>query len=173
MGSMTLIGIEGGGGAATPFPDFDKILDFTSDGSDSSVSVSVDGDTDKEYKVLIRSTDADHVWIRLNSDTGTNYGFEYLDNTSGSLAAANTALSSWYVTLADGIGQVTLLTPTGLTKTGFQNLGQRSTGTTVIEYRSSGFSYNSTSNITAINFLMSSGNFASGTRIIVYARKVN
>ena len=42
--------------AKISFPGFQKIFDFTSAGSEAAVNVPVDGDTDKEYKVVIRNT---------------------------------------------------------------------------------------------------------------------
>lgn len=154
------------------FPGFQEILDFTSAGSESSVSVTVDGDTDKEYKILVRSTDsADIVRMALNNDTtAANYGRQYIYNNSGTITAArDTSVPLLGNKLANS--ETSLLTPSGFIKTLFNNPLVYSTGTTIQEYFLAGQSYNSTANITSLNFYMSSGNFTSGTRISVFARR--
>ena len=162
------------GDGAVAFPDFNKILDFTSVGGESSVDVNVDGDTDKEYKMVIRSTSTSaSVLININSASTSIYGRQYLYNVSGSLSATrDTTNFTALLLLSEGDG--TLLTPTGFQKTIFFSSGKRISGTTMAEYYTYCGTWNTTSNVTSINFTMASPeNFVTGTRIIVYARKVN
>jgi hypothetical protein len=156
------------------FPGFQRILDFTATGSESSVSVAVDGDTDKEYTVIGRNLNSSNAFrLYLNNDTGANYGFQYLDNNSGTLTAAQgtTAFSGFFHPL--GISNFTLLTPSGLIKSLYSHRCQYGSGTTVTTLNLQGNIYNSTSNIISLNFITDSGNFTAGTRIIAFARRSN
>lgn len=140
----------------------------------SSVSVTVDGDTDKEYKILINnpSTGA-QINLRLNSDSGTNYGYQYLLNNAGSISAARSSSTNMIYCPATTktLTVYTLLTPSGMVKTGFEEHGWWSSGTTISVNYYYGFVWNSTANVTTLAFSANSGNFASGTRITVYARR--
>jgi hypothetical protein len=156
------------------FPGFQEILDFTSAGSESSVSVTVDGDTDKEYKIVVRNTTAQVIALLLNNDnTAAHYGFQYLDNTAGSVTAARTTAALIYTAYALGLCNVSLLTPTGFLKTAFTSQGIYTSGTTINQYNMFGQVWNSTANVTSLDFSPASGNFTSGTRITVYARRSN
>jgi hypothetical protein len=162
-------------GAGCSFPDFDKILDFTSAGSESSVSVAVNGDVDKEYQVIVRNPSGSaNVYTRLNNDSGSNYGHQYLLNDTGTVVAsrpaANTILTN---TQASNLSNEVIIAPTGFIKTSFHRRFLYVSGTSLEGLYLYGNSYNSTSNITSINFVSSSGNFTAGTRIIVYRRRVN
>jgi len=173
MSRMTLIGVTGA--LSQPFPDFDKILDFTSAGAESSTSVNVLSNTDKEYKIMIfLPTDASYIRIRLNNDSGGNYGSQSLINAAGTISASrgtsNTDIGEaftygWFTT--------TILAPTGFIPTSFAEWSVYSSGTTMTPYRLWGASWNSTSQITTLDFVHNSGNFPSGTRIIAYKRRVN
>jgi hypothetical protein len=158
----------------TAFPDFDKILDFTSAGSESSTSVDVNGDTDLEYKIICRNFDADdRPLLRLNN-ASTGYGAQYIQSSSGTITAARgTATDMGSIAADSGFGITTLLTPSGFIKTSFLEKSQYSSGTTNSLFIILGYSYNSTANITTLDFISESGNFTAGTRIIVYVRKVN
>lgn len=156
------------------FPGFQEILDFTSAGSESSVSVAVDGDTDKEYKIVFRNLTSVTCYMRLNGDTGASaYGYQQLQNDNGTITASRgtTSVMSFFNALSNNI--YTLLTPTGFVKTGFAERNLYTSGTTMRGVVGIGHSYNSTSNITAISFFTDSGNFTAGTRITVYARRSN
>lgn len=157
--------------AKISFPGFQRILDFTATGSESTKSITVDGDTDKEYKILVRNVSSSpDVIIRLNADSGSNYGRQYLDNSSGSITASRgtrTGINAFY----NGLGTINLLTPTGFVKTFFDQELIYVSGTTISNCDITGYVWNNTANVTSIDFGMSSGNFAAGTRIIVYARR--
>jgi hypothetical protein len=154
------------------FPGFQEILDFTSAGSESSVSVTVDGDTDKEYKIVIRGIGADLVWLRLDGAT-SGYGSQYLMNNAGTITSARATNGALIEAGAYNIIEGSLLTPTGFIKTFFSSEIRYSSGTTIGLTFTSGWAYNSTSNITTMDFIASNPNFASGTRITVYARRSN
>jgi hypothetical protein len=159
--------------AKLSFPGFQEIGDFTSAGGEASWSLAVDGDTDKEYLIYVKNMDtADVIFMQLNGDTGTNYGYQQLRNAAGTIEATRVTNAA-YMNYAydDGVNWSMLLTPTGFIKTSF-NMGCRtSTGTTIDRLIVEGYSWNNTANVTSIGWVMSSGNFTAGTRITVYARR--
>lgn len=157
------------------FPGFQEILDFTATGSESSVSVAVDGDTDKEYIILSRLSVTSGVKILLNNDSGNNYGDQYLLNNAGSISAARQTPS--YMTGMDAsksLSEIVLRTPASFIKTAKTTTIVYSSGTTISQYYTSGESWNNTANVTEIKFnTYSGGNYATGDRIVVYARRSN
>ena len=156
------------------FPGFQEILDFTSAGSESSVSVTVDGDTDKEYKIIIRNLTSQQIYIRPNNDSGaTNYGYQYLLNNAGTITAARNVTTSIFPTGTLSEDTYTFLTPTGFLKTAFNDRNGYTSGTTIGLFLVAGSVWNSTSNVTSLDFVSASGNFTTGTRITVYARRSN
>jgi len=163
-----------GDAGSLAFPDFDKILDFTSTGSEASTSVVVNSDVDLEYKVIIRSLDTtNYTRMRFNADTGNNYGRQLLTNSAGSVSAVRDAQGGFYLVPNNGASVCTIIAPVGFIKTAFQENCRWTTGTTVNFYNVQGVSWNNTASITAIGFAPDSGNFTAGTRIIVYKRRVN
>ena len=162
------------GSAKINFPGFQEILDFTSDGSESSVSVAVDGDTDKEYKIVISNLDAaDAVNLLLGGDTST-YGYQRITNTAGTIASArDTSEATIIMCPALSLCEALLLTPSGFVKTMFLNQSTYTSGTTMANFNLYGYSYDGTATFTSLDFSSSSGNFTSGTRICVYARRSN
>jgi hypothetical protein len=160
------------GTAKIEFPGFQEILDFTSTGAESSISATVDGDTDKEYKIMLYSTDTDSLfYMTLNGDSGNNYGYQRLTNTAGTIAAARGETSVMAIAVYTNIMDMTLLTPTGLIKTLFYSYNKYTTGTTIDRSYWHGCSYNSTSNITSITFTSDAGAWAAGVRVFIYARR--
>jgi len=156
------------------FPGFQEILDFTSAGSEASVSVTVDGDTDKEYRILIRNLDSsDAVNMLIGADTST-YGFQSLTNTGGTIAAARDT-SEATIIMCPGLSlcEATLLAPSGFIKTLFLNQSTYTSGTTIANYNLRGYSYDGTATFTSLDFSSASGNFTAGTRITVYCRRSN
>jgi hypothetical protein len=155
------------------FPGFQEILDFTATGSESSVSVTVDGDTDKEFVIVLAPLGVG-IGLRLNNDsTAGKYGYQYLQNSVGSIAAGRGTGTFFYALQpATGTYVAHLLTPSGFIKTSFVRNGQYTTGTTISDFNCIGESFNSTANITSLNFF-SGSNWTSGTRITVYARRSN
>ena len=161
-----------GTGAGVAFPDFDKILDFTSAGSEASVSVDVSNDL--EYKVLCYNKITNQVInFQFNTDTGDNYGYQYLLNNAGTISAGRNASNYFMRTQYKGWSEVTAIAPEGFIKTSFNYGGRWSSGTTVEYFILWGHSWNNTANISSIQATPATGNFASGTRIIVYRRRVN
>ena len=172
---VTKLNPSGMGDCEINFPGFQEILDFTSDGSEASVSVTVDGDTDKEYKIVGRNTSASVTVLgRCNSDAGNNYGYQYLFNDNGSISAARAALSYVYrLPPIQGISTFSLLTPTGFIKTGTLQEAYSVSGTSILYFASYGFVWNNTANVTLLTFAPITGNFEAGTRIAVYCRRSN
>lgn len=154
------------------FPGFQEILDFTATGSESSVSVTVDGDVDKEYIVCCLS--GSPTLIRLNNDSSSsNYGYQRVRNNAGSISASRDAsLGALFAPIATGLNTLRILTPTGFIKTGLQERMEGVSGTSISGHSLYGSSWNSTVKVTSINYLVDgAGNFTAGTRIVVYARR--
>jgi hypothetical protein len=161
--------------ATINFPGFQEILDFTSVGSESTVSVTVDGDTDKEYIICVFNLSGDTIDMKLNNDGGAVYGRQGLDNAGGSISAfRNTGQTTGLrvVGATKGLGICRLLTPSSLVKVLWMQSMNTTSGTTVYDALLMPCVYNSTSNITSLYFyLTGGGNFTAGTRITVYARR--
>lgn len=151
-------------------PDFDKILDFTSAGSESSVSVTVADNL--EYKIIARNLDtADAINMLVNSDTST-MGYQRITNAAGTVAAArDTSEAIILLCPALGISDTTLVAPSGYISTIVSKQTTYTSGTTIGLYAMYGYCYDGTAALTRLDFSSASGNFTSGTRIIVYARK--
>lgn len=154
------------------FSCFQEILDFTATGSESSTSVAVDGDTDKEYKIVVRNLDsADAVNLLLGGDT-TTYGYQRLTNTAGTIAAArDTSEATIGVCPALSLTEMSLSAPSGFIKTLFLTQLTYTSGTTMANFNIYGYSYDGTATFTSLDFSSASGNFTAGTRITVFARR--
>jgi hypothetical protein len=153
------------------FPGFQRIGDFTSAGTESSYMLNVNGDTDKEYRIASRTLGSDQIYLRLNGDSGLNYGTQYL-YTGGTPTAGRDARAQFGVgTAAYGMTTWTLLTPPGFVKTMNYNERAYTSGTTLQYYTTAGANWNNTANVTTLNFVKSAGNFIAGERITVYVRR--
>lgn len=161
------------GSSRISFPGFQEVLDFTSAGSESSVSVAVNGDTDLEYIILIRNLNSSQgINVLLNNDSGaTAYGYQHLINSAGTVSAARGTAAAMFIAGTLSIMEARLSTPSGFIKTGVNTQGVYGSGTTVNVHQIVGRSYNSTSNITSIDAVSASGNFTAGTQVAVYARR--
>jgi hypothetical protein len=156
------------------FPGFQEIADFISDGTETSFNVAVDGDTDKEYKIVVRNLTSNSLVLSLNKDTSSIYGRQLLQNNNGTISCGRYVGTWFYVGYASAIDEMTLLTPVGFPKTLISKTGTWTSGTTVYNFSSNGFVYTGTGNITSLNFFIdNSSAFTSGTRITVYARRSN
>lgn len=145
----------------------------TSEYTDSyaTYNLAVDGDTDKEFVIDLFNTNASqYIRMRLNNST-TNNGFQYILNSAGTISANRGTPAYIYGSQYVGESNIVLLTPTGYSKTLQDITCEYSSGTTVSKIIVSGWVYNSTANITSIDFDMSSGNFTAGTRIYVGVRR--
>lgn len=154
------------------FPGFQEILDFTSAGSESSVSVAVDGDTDKEYSICIRNLDGTNsVNMLLGGDTST-YGFQRVINSAGTITAdRDTSEATIIVCPALSVTEASLITASGFIKSLFVTKSTYTSGTTIGSHSKQGYAYDGTATFSSIDFASSSGNFTAGTRITVYARR--
>jgi hypothetical protein len=171
MSRLCLLG-AGNSAMGVSFPDFDKILDFTSAGSESSVSATVTNDL--EYKIIIRNLDtADAINMLVNGDTST-MGYQRITNTARTIAALrDTSEATILVCPALGFSDTTLLAPSGFISTIFSDQTTYTSGTTIGLKALYGYSYDGTAALTSLDFSSASGNFTAGTRIIVYRRRVN
>lgn len=157
--------------AKIAFPGFQKILDFTATGSESTCSVTVDGDTDKDYFIYIRGLSNSAYPVMLLNDAVTGYGHQELYNSAGSIAAGRYTSDTYMGNTLIGVSTYRLSTPAGFIKTAFQENMRYSSGTTVSLSFLAGLVYNTTANITKISFPSNSGNYTAGTRILVFARR--
>lgn len=155
------------------FDGYQELMNWTSAGSESSVSLTVDGDTDMEYVIESRNLDVDdRVGLRLNNDsTAGIYGLQYILNSSGTITAARGTEAVMFITDDLGRGSVTISTINGFTKFLLNNVSGYTSGTTIPTLRLFGRVYNSTNNIISLNFISESGNFTAGTNIRVLGRK--
>ncbi len=161
--------------AKISFPGFQRILNFTSV-NESSLSVPVNSDTDLEYLIFIFSNTTDFD-MRFNFDSGNNYGSQYIKNNAtdvftGPIAARATGQSSCASITGSSSSAITIiniLAPVGFIKTVItENCSY--TSTTVIEQQTNrAYVYNSTSNLTSINFVNMDS--TAGTNILIYARR--
>jgi hypothetical protein len=158
-------------GARINFAGYQKILDFTATGSEASKSVAVNGDVDNEYMILMYCSSASAtIYARLNQ-ASTGYGQQNINNTSGSITSSSSAYSAMGICSPLSTATLRCLTPQGLIKTGVNNVLVYSSGTTITSYQIYGTCYNIVTNVFSLDFTMSSGNFVSGTRIVVFARR--
>ncbi len=93
------------------------------------------------------------------------------ENSSGTIAAGRSTSWNQLASTAASIEVLRILTPSGFIKTANTHYSYYSSGTTMSNTTLQGTSWNNTANVTSINFVRSSGNFTSGTRITVYARR--
>lgn len=157
--------------AKISFPGFQRIKNFIAAGGESAFALTVDGDTDKEYRVVARNTNASkEILILLNNDAvEANYGRQYLFNQSGTISAARGTQSPR--DQISGMCEWTILTPPGLPKIIVNDWMYWSSGTTVTQTMINRRVWNSTANVTSLNFMHSSGTFTADTHIVVFARR--
>jgi hypothetical protein len=158
------------------FDGYQELMNWTSAGSESSVALTVDGDTDMEYVIECRNLKVasnSGLYCRLNNDSTANiFGFQYIFNSAGTITAARgTTNLGFFVSTQGGYGAVKVSTIDGFLKFSQQQIGECSSGTDVTKLFLTGFSYNSTYNITSLDFLIESGNFTAGTNIRVLGRR--
>ena len=139
------------------------------------MALTVDGDADKEYIISMTNPGSTNVGFRFNAGTGNNYGYQFLQNNAGTISASRNINDSFSGILDNrlGITYWHVLTPTGFIKTVFTQQSPYGSGTTVNRTALMGGVWNNTANVTSINFLPTSGNFTTGMRITVYARRSN
>ena len=155
------------------FDGYQELMNWTSAGSESSVSLSVDGDTDMEYVIECRNLNADYgIALRPNEET-TNYGGQYLRNNSGTIAANRTTYQHFILCDQLSTSKCILSCIDGLVKMAITNHCVYTSGTTIANLYHWGQVYNSTDNITSLYFLIGSGNFTAGTNIRVLGRRVS
>lgn len=159
------------GATRISFPGFQKIADFTATGGETSLAVSVNGDTDLTYLIYARAFN-DEVDVRLNNVSTASYGREVMQNVSGTIASSQaTNFTELRVAQKLGVGTLSLSTPSGFIKIGNQFESIFSSGTTVSTNQLAGYAYNSTANITSLNFIAPSTSWGAGTKIVVYVRR--
>lgn len=156
--------------AKVKFPGMQKIVDFVSDNTVSSLNVTVDGDTDKEYIIYVKDAGTTTgIYQRLNGDS-VNYGRQTILDTAGSITASRNTTNTIGFPLPYS-GSMTHLFCLPDIVLGQQIHNDWTSGTTIGTFKYDSMSFNSTANVVTISFNAYSGNFATGTRIIIYARR--
>jgi len=161
-----------------------KIYETTLGSSATSVTISsLDGDTDVEYKLvtrLISGGASNGYTLRLNNDSGTNYGFQRLVGESTTVSANQyTARDAIYIdeslNNANDVScsEFLIFAKSGYIRPVFRHLAGGITGTTVTTLRGQGAVWSNTANnLTSlvIASLISSG-LGVGSYIALYRRR--
>jgi len=140
----------------------------------------LEGDTDEQYMLDVNIIDSNTIGgisARLNGDSGTNYGTQYLYGVAASLTAAritnNTSINMGN-TAVDGqvsSGRLILNAKSGYVRTGLTEKGRQITGTTVTQLLVDGQVWNNTADeVTSISVFAAADNFAVGSLISLYRR---
>lgn len=150
----------------------------------TSVTISsLNGDVDEDYLLLCRFVNgfngATFYYAQMNSDSGTNYGRQYLDGTDTTVTAARVtnavgmgvgyASTQNYLTMSS----LAINAKSGYIRTGFSKYSLSVNTTTVTQAQLNGWSWNNTAdNITSIKVTADQTNgIGVGSRIILL-RKV-
>lgn len=174
-----------GGGAAN---SYESIATFTSSGSTSSITFSSIPSTYKHLQLRILSRSAyaaatDQIYMRLNSDSGTNYSWHYLRGDGASatasgyasdniIYAATTPAASASASIF-GVSIIDILDYGNTNKNKTVRIldGYDANGSGIVELRSSGwYSTSAISTILLANY-MAGSNFASGSSFALYGVK--
>lgn len=152
------------------FYGYKELMNWTSAGSESSVSLTVDGDTDMEYVIETRNLTGQYILLRLNN-ASSNYGRQFIANTAGTITAARQTLTYILGCYALSFNRIIISTINGFPKFITQANQIYTSGTTISNFHLIGDVYNSTDNITSLDFICNSGNFTAGTNIRVLSRR--
>jgi hypothetical protein len=124
----------------------------------------LDGDNDEEYKIVCRfigNTDGTWLYLRLNNDSGSNYGSQVMYGINASVGAYRETVSS--IDLGDSKSLITCLiyAKSGYVRTILKENMTSTTGTTVTKLFLTGHSWNNTvDNLTSL--LLASLDVANG-----------
>jgi hypothetical protein len=181
--SSTILGIiASSGGAAASTSSYESIATVNGNGSNTSLSLTSIPSTYSSLQLRFVSRDANNsqMWIRFNSDTGSNYSWHYLrgNGTAASATGGASATSIQYngwnngtaTTVAAGIVDILDYASTSKYKTTRSFMGYDQNGAGFV-YLSSGL-WQSTSAITSITLVNGdSVAFSSDTQIALYGIK--
>jgi len=165
---------------------FKKVYDNELSSATTSLSISgLDGDNDLVYFLSVKiwntiagGTPNPEVDLRINSDSGSNYGWRHIQS-SGDPASVTTSFHTsethiplTYYTASNRIGFAStwIFAKSGKIRTIISNQMYDTAGTTVRAYRCLGGIWNNTSsNITSINLVANKTNgIGAGSHIILY-----
>jgi hypothetical protein len=137
----------------------------------------LDGDVDGWYTVIIRrigNTATDHCGIRINSDSGNNYGRRGIYASTTTVANFSTSPTSYIYGSSDGANNTGFSIHTIYAKSGSVRLSNMSgidnaNGTTIAYLENIGSVWNNTvDNITSLQFVsIGSSKLGVGTRVII------
>jgi hypothetical protein len=154
-------------------PNIEKLLDYTCTGSDASVTLTVAGNTDLEYYLIINNLNtSQQINVTLNGDTASNYGDQYLGNLSGSIVAQRTTNFATIInTPVTSSAFFNISTTNGFQAYALLEDTRWSSGTTISGCLIRSRVWNNTAQVTSITAAIGSGNFTANSRIIIYGRR--
>lgn len=165
---------------------WERIYDEVVSTAKDTITISgLNGDVDNEYKLICSFVDGgattSDYQLRLNNDTGSNYGTQTLfgqDTTIGAQRPA--AQTRWFIAGAVGTtvgtkfhNKLILRAKSGYVRTALNEVVREVTGTTVYGYSLNGFSWNNiVDNITSLDLASTITNgIGVGSRVTLW-RKV-
>ena len=158
-----------------------QIYNTTLSTAATSITISgLAGDTDICYKLEARIVNgyngALSFRVRPNNDTGTNYGYQFLDGYGTSPSAGRGATGCWFIAGATALGgvsqgELTIQAKSGCVRTAITNEIDQISGTTVSEVTMYGQSWNNTADeITSLVVMCDHTNgLGIGSEITLYA----
>lgn len=172
--------LKPGSASAIKYDSWVKIYETTLAATASSITISgLTGDTDKEYKLEARIVNgyagSIGIKVRPNNDTGSNYGYQYLDGTDTTASAGRGATTSVQLCGANqngvGQGEMVIQSKSGFVRT-FINEETAAVTTTVSNVTSDGYSWNNTADeITSMVVLADqTGGLGVGSNITLWKR---
>jgi hypothetical protein len=146
--------------------------------SQSSVTFSgLDGDRDVIYRIITHTKNAaGYAFLRFNSDTSSNIGYQLLRGSNTTVDASRATNSLKFLTISTGnsCAEMILFAKTGFVRPSILTSTYGIATTTVEAVTTIGQVYNETStNITSLVVACSSGNFTDGSQISIYALRPN
>jgi len=160
-----------------------KIYENILSSAATSVTISsLDGDTDEEYRLIIRTVNgyngAVNYLLRLNNDTGSNYGRQTINGSGSSVTAARLVYSGALTGYIESLNSLSLVNTiihakSGYIRTILTELNTEISGTTIGYLYLIGLSWNNTAdNITSlVIFADQTNGLGVGTSIELFKKK--
>jgi len=153
----------------------------------TSVTISgLDGNTDKEYKLVVRHIGGydggnSTIYLRPNNDSGANYGYQRLVGQDSTASALQGTANQFFLNINSGcalnelhLSEHLLYAKSGYVRTLVSKAAEKISGTTVNSICLIGQSWNNTAdNITSLVILANQTNgMGIGTHILLFAKRI-
>jgi len=160
-----------------------KLYDSTLSSAATSVTISgLAGDTDVEYKLEARIVNGyngeAYYTLTFNTDTGANYGYQYINGVNTTTSATRSAASGMVVGSNDAINKLSLSemkihAKSGYLRTAINEHSRSIATTTVTSIHEVGYVWNNTTdNITQMVITSDGANgLGIGTQLTLWGRK--